>query len=396
MKEFLIGINYLPQKKGFFFWNNFEHDEIRKDLAIIAEYGFNPVRIFLLWDSFQPTPKKISVNALKSLVDLAEIAYEMELKILPTLFVGHLRGINYLPAWIVKTTTEKSRFPTFVNGELGYYKVYNFFEDREMMNYQKLFVKEVVNALYGHPAIWGWDLGNELSNIVISPTKDSALIWIDKMIEEIKRKDEDHPVTLGLSQTDLEEDRNLGLKEAARLCDIISIHLYPFHISWAKKPLDEKVVLLFALISRWISGKEILIEEIGVPTKPKDITLSIDQKTPIFSEKETEKFYTQTLSLLKKHGFIGTIFWCFGDYDKELWSYPPFNDNINERFFGLFTMDKLPKSYLFAIKDTKREKQDFSQKSIDWIDITLEDFYRSPKKHLIRLYEKMDEVEHLI
>ena len=59
-QPFTLGVNYWPRKKAMYWWSNFDAGEVREEFAIIKEIGLNVVRLFLLWDDFQPEPNRVS------------------------------------------------------------------------------------------------------------------------------------------------------------------------------------------------------------------------------------------------------------------------------------------------------------------------------------------------
>ena len=53
-KKFLLGVNYWPRKSGVKMWRDFDEKEIDAEFAQIRELGMDTVRVFPLWDDFQP------------------------------------------------------------------------------------------------------------------------------------------------------------------------------------------------------------------------------------------------------------------------------------------------------------------------------------------------------
>lgn len=266
----------------------------------------------------------------------------------------------------------------------------NIYTDREVWKAQKLLIHETTSALQGHPGVWGWDLGNEPSNVVVPPSKDAARAWLEEMVTEIKRWDEHLPVTLGLHQEDLEEDRFLGPQEASRFCEILSMHAYPGYITWADSPLDEKVPLFLGLVTQWLGRKDVLLEEFGIPTEPPPGTLDKADREKmdrivLASEDEAETHFSKVLELLRGNGFLGALVWCFSDYDPSLWDSPPLNNRVHERFFGLFRWNGSPKEAANLVANFPREKAS-REPSWEWIDIGRREYYERPLEHLQHLY----------
>lgn len=393
MKDrFVVGINYWPREKAMAWWREFEVSIVEMDFSLLADYGFDVVRIFLLWEDFHPGMGEVSVPSLDHLVQVAEAAINYKLQILPTFFTGHMHGVNWLPPWMLKSGKEDERFPIFCRGNVQKASIRNFYGDRDIWKAQKLLIREVANALQGHPAIWGWDLGNEPSNVLFPPSKDMARAWLEEMVTELKRRDEDLPVTLGLHQEDLEEDRVLGPKEAGALCDVLSMGAYPCYAEWADGPLDEKAPLFLAFLTEWLGGKEVFLGEFGVPTEPGEGVLSPDDReklgdVDLISEGDAGKFYRNVFELMIAHGFPGAFAWCFSDCEPALWDGFPLDNHVHERYFGLFRFNGSAKEAAKVIPTIDRRRGRREPRS-DWIDMKPDEYYRRPREHLERLYRR--------
>jgi len=77
-----------------YWWRRFDTGEVRRDFARICAVGLDSVRIFLLWEDFQPTPDRVAPEALERLVTVADVAANHGLSLVPTLFTGHMSGVN--------------------------------------------------------------------------------------------------------------------------------------------------------------------------------------------------------------------------------------------------------------------------------------------------------------
>ena len=96
---FLLGVNYWPRKKAMFWWKRFDKGEVESEFAEIAAWGLDIVRIFLMWDDFQPAPFTLNHQALADLGTVLDVAHATGLRVTPTFFVGHMSGINWAPTW---------------------------------------------------------------------------------------------------------------------------------------------------------------------------------------------------------------------------------------------------------------------------------------------------------
>jgi hypothetical protein len=146
-ERFIIGINYWPGNAGLYWWRMFAPAQVKRDFSLLAEYRFDVSRIFLMWEDFQPGMGMVSTQALHHLVEVADIAHDRRLQILPTFFCGHLLGINWAPDWLLLPGKSRGGFPVGTGGKVSPSSVRNMFQDREVRKAQKLFLHEVVNAL---------------------------------------------------------------------------------------------------------------------------------------------------------------------------------------------------------------------------------------------------------
>jgi endo-1,4-beta-mannosidase len=80
-------------------WSSFDPAEVEADFARIAACGLDSVRMFLSWEDFQPTPVRVDGEMLARLVVVADLAAGLGLQLIPTLFTGHMSGVNWIPPW---------------------------------------------------------------------------------------------------------------------------------------------------------------------------------------------------------------------------------------------------------------------------------------------------------
>lgn len=391
-RSFILGVNYWPRESAMYWWKKFDATLVRRDFSLLAEYKFKLIRIFLMWEDFQPEIKTIPAKTLSALVKVADIAYDLKVKILPTFFCGHMSGLNWVPYWMVESGKEKGKYRIISLESVREGKIRNMYADKEVQKAQKLLIHETINALQGHKGIWGWDLGNEPSNLVLPPSRDAARGWLEEMVTELKRYDEHLPVTLGLHQEDLENYYFLTPKEVADYCEILSMHAYPGYTDWSDGPLDEKFAIFLLKLTQWLGGKEVILEEFGLPVAPYPFKLKEEEKEKLgpiklVSQDEAEIYYEKVLNLLPKWGVNGALAWCFADYDPNLWEKPPLNEKIHERFFGLFRWDGQPKEMVKAYQRLTIAEAPVQNRNY-WVDIKPEEFYEEPRRHIKRLYQK--------
>src|SRR6266511_105025 len=154
MERFHLGINYWPVASAMYWWRRFDATEVAGDFTRIRAAGFESVRVFLLWEDFQPAPDQVSDEALRKLVTVADLAARNELSLVPTLFTGHMSGVNWIPPWALEAVEETARFRVVAGSKVVRAKLKNWYSDSGVMQAQALLAREVAAALARHPAIW--------------------------------------------------------------------------------------------------------------------------------------------------------------------------------------------------------------------------------------------------
>jgi endo-1,4-beta-mannosidase len=365
-------------------WAQFDAEEVRRDFARLRDAGFDSVRVFLRWNDFQPTPDAVADSALGDLRTVADIAGEHDLSLVPTLFTGHMSGVNWFPEWATEPSELASRFRIICVGAPSASVPKNWFSDGGVLEAQSLLARKVAATLGEHPALWAYDLGNENSNCVVPPNRESGVNWLVRMTHEIRAIDPAHPITIGLHGEDLEEDRMIGPREAGLVCDFLCMHGYPMYTGWARGPSDPMVLPFLGIVTRWMSGKEVLFEEFGAPTIPSSGLP--DTNVPMLTEPEAAAFTATALEGLRKAGMTGAMLWCYADYAESTWPTPPLDLAVHERHFGLWRADGSPKPAVDVVKKLARAATESPGPTPSWIDLTIDEFYQNPRENLQRWY----------
>jgi endo-1,4-beta-mannosidase len=408
--KFRLGVNYWPVSSAMYWWRRFDRREVERDFTLIRGAGLDSVRIFLLWEDFQPEAGAVSDSALANLERVADVAGDSGLSLILTLFTGHMSGVNWIPQWALGADFTPRRFRTMSGGRVIEAVTRNWYTDKRILDAQLRLAREVAARMREKPAVWAYDLGNENSNCVVPPSREAATAWLQTIADGIRSADPERAITIGLHMEDLEEDRNLGPAEAATVSDFLCMHGYPLYAAWANSRTDELLLPFLGIITRWLSGSllDVLFEEFGAPTTPDrgrpavpDSTvcgaISPDSPTspagvPLLGESEAARFTGRALGALHQFGFLGATLWCYGDYAPQLRSHPPLNELPHERSFGLWRADHSPKpaiEELGRFKDLDRRPW---QDDYRWIAAEPSDFYDSPRDNLRNLYRGFREI----
>jgi len=403
MTEFTLGVNYWPRRKAMYWWSNFDAGEVREEFAILKEIGLNVVRIFLLWDDFQPDPNSVSQDALKNLVIVADIAVENGLGIDMTFFTGHMSGPNWSPRWLLGGDLPPIAHQHWLRDVVSEAKktdkgYRNMFHDEMALNAERLLLKTVVSALKDHPAIWMWNLGNEPDLFAWPNSSEEGAAWVKEMVGLIKSIDPNHPVTIGLHGDSLELNNGLRIDKVYAHTDVAVMHSYPMYKTWARKPLDPDFVPFTCALTAALSGKPVLMEEFGGCTAPPGESTYIMKWTEtngrereqfMASEEDFAEFLSLTIPKLQDSGATGAMLWCYADYIPELWDLPPCQNAVHERFFGLVRSDGSLKPHARVIQEFSKTRPQVKPIP-DYAKLTVnpDEFYKEPLGYLVDLYQQ--------
>ncbi|WP_298898365.1 glycoside hydrolase family 2 TIM barrel-domain containing protein [uncultured Psychroserpens sp.] len=176
------GINYYPQATPWdMFGEAFSADIITKDFKTIKDAGLNSVRIFIPYEDFGKAD--VDAEKLEKLKHTLDAAQANHLGVVVTLF--------------------------------DFYGDYSILDWTLNMRH----AETIVTALKDHKAIVAWDIKNEPNLDFESRGKDMVVAWLKNMVQLVKSKDQNHPVTIGWSNT---ESASI-LKDKV---DFVSFHYY--------------------------------------------------------------------------------------------------------------------------------------------------------------------------
>lgn len=400
-QSFTLGVNYWPRRKAMYWWGNFDRGEVREEFALIRETGLNVVRLFLLWDDFQPDPGSVDSAVLANLGGVADIASDQGLGLDVTFFTGHMSGPNWSPRWLLGGTGhpyQGARRDIVSQGSVVDSGYRNMFHDPVALAAEQVLLRAVVGALKDHPAVWMWNLGNEPDLFAWPDDYQTGREWVRRMVGLIHELDPVHPVTCGLHGDSLHRDNGLRIDQVYAETDVAVMHSYPMYTSWARQPLDPDFVPFTCALTAALCGKPVLMEEFGGCTaQPGEASYVMkwdshgqQRRQFMASEEDLAEFLRQTLPKLQDSGATGAMIWCFADYVPELWDVPPCDEARHERFFGMVRPDGSLKPHAKVMRDFAATKPqvkplpEYAKMSVD-----PDAFYGNPGKHeeeLTRLY----------
>ena len=398
---FLLGVNYWPRAKAMWLVGRFDPGEVAEEFDMIRAIGLSHVRIFLLWESFQPRPDELSVDALRSLRTVADLAAEADLRLEPTFFTGHMSGPNWAPPWLIdprRPLRPGDRQVVSLNGWSHPSGIHDPYSEPFVLDAERLLLRRVCAELADHPALWAWSLGNEPDLFAQPETAGVGRAWLADMARTIRDVDPDHPILIGLHAASLHGDVGLRVDDASEMTDISVMHAYSIYDPLARAPLDPEVVPFAAALTAALAGRPVLLEELGVNTFVPDgpshwqdlATWDGGTRRAFFAaEDEAAHYYAQVLDRLHRDGALGAFAWCFGDYAEALWDRPPCDLQVHERFFGLYRADGTLKPMGALVREFAARAPVIRtpERALE-LGMTADAFYADPEAHLPDLYRR--------
>jgi endo-1,4-beta-mannosidase len=374
--RFSVGINYWPRRSAMAMWRRFDAGEIREDFARIAGFGLDAVRFFLRWDDFQPQPDGMDDAMLARLEAVADLAAEAGLRTMPTLFTGHMSGVNWIPVWALDAGTPHGRFRTIAGEAESPHGVGDFYKPGPLLDAQLAFARAAGERLRAHPAVLAWDLGNEFSNLREPAMQYEAAEW-SRRLTAVLEETSAIPVTAGTHGEDLTRDRAIRLFTLCMPYAFATMHGYPVYSHFSRSRLDPEVVPFLAHLTAAFSQKPVLFSELGSPTCPpgklspfERVALPDERPNPTISpddpvlapyacltETETASYCTDVLERLHADGRLGAYWWCWADYADELRGEAPFDAAPHELSFGIVRADGSAKPVADALAAFARERR---------------------------------------
>lgn len=327
-------------------WSRFDAGEIDEDFGRIAALGLQVVRFFLSWEDFQPVPDALDERMLARLETVLESAHAHRLRTIPTLFCGHMSGVNWLPAWTLDPAAPSPRFRTISQGRTLDYGIADFYTG-DLLEAQRLFARTVGARVREHPALLQWDLGNEFSNLREPARAQDAAHWSAALSHDLFASS-NVGATGGLHGEDVTRDRHIRPSTIAHPWRYATMHGYSVYSAFARDRMDPEVVPFLCELTAACARKRVFFTEFGNPTCPSGLRQA--GGFACLSEAEMALYGTQVLERLQSRGALGALWWCWADYAATLAATPPFDRAPHELHFGIVRSDGSEKPIAGALR----------------------------------------------
>ena len=380
---FELGINYWPRRQAMYMWRELDLVEVRDEMLHIADMGFDTVRLFALTQDFLPEAGRVDVAMVDRLVQVARIAAEARLNIVPTLLVINMSGHIWWPAWMLDAA-----------GTPG-----DLYADPELLRGQELLLCTCARALAGDRAIRAFDIANEIDDARRPSRRAHARAWAALMASALRRGAPDVPVRIGAHLPSLTTINHMRVDDLGAVMDEDVMHAYPLYSASARGFLDPELVPFACALTSALSGRDrrTLMQEFGLCTAPKgaagqtftDDFLGAPRAQYLASEDDGAAYYSAVLDRLVRTGAAGAYAWCYTDYVPELFHRTPLATAVRERSFGLVRADRSEKPAAQVFRTLRRARDDGHLRVgavPPVLDVSPNEYHAEPGAHFDRLY----------
>jgi len=335
--SFFIGVNYWASYAGTNMWRDWRENEIESDLKILAENNVKILRVFPLWEDFQPITKLLgglcelkeishgerfldkkdkadSAGVSKVMIErfrkLCRMATENGLQLIVSLINGWMSGRSFIP-------------PAFMG--------LNVITDTFCVKWEIKYVKFFVSQLKDENCIIAWEAGNECNCLAKVNTESDAWVWTSAITDAVRTADDSRPIISGMHGL---YGGTWKIEGQAENCDILTVHPYMLFTPYCSSDglISPKAVLHAAAEMTWYSDlgkKPCLLEEIG-------------SLSSIMGDDETVADFVRVgLFDSWAHNGLGFMWWCA--FDQINLSHAPYDWCDVERELGIFRNDGSPK-----------------------------------------------------
>lgn len=309
-----LGANFWSRAGGPRMWRRFEPETVRAELRVLREHGLTFTRSFFFWPDFMPEPDRVDEEVCGRYATFLDLHAEEGMHTVPTLFVGHMSGENWDPAWRAGR---------------------DLYGDVWMVARQAWFAGQMARRYAAHPAVAAWLVSNEMPLYGGAGAREQVASWAQLIVTAVREAGGTQPISLGDGAWGLEitgRDNGFRLRDAARLCDFIGPHCYPM----GDDPARQHYAAAWICELAGSFGRPVVLEEFGLTSD-------------FAADAHAAHYYRQVLHNSLLAGAGGWAAWNNTDFD-GLEHQDPYRHHPFELHFGLTDSTGAPKPQLLELR----------------------------------------------
>lgn len=294
MRTIRFGLNYVPSKRWYYCWNDWNASEIAEDFDAIAALRVDHLRVQLIWSYFQPNPDYVSPLHLERLDQLMALAEERGLDVQISALTGFLSGYFFLPPSV-------ERADVFLK------------EDVILQGIR--FLEAIIQVVGGRSNFLGFDLGNEINVLCSELPLDVGDAWGRRMIDFLRPKLGEKWIVNGVDHNPWFNGCTFSTRHLAADYDAICLHSWPLFTGCL---LDSKLAgarsIHLAAFMTYLARHAMLKGGVNKPVWIQEFGSSGEWGSP----EEREAHLRQTIPLAIQAGATWFTWWCSHDVDRSL------------------------------------------------------------------------------
>jgi endo-1,4-beta-mannosidase len=204
-RTYRFGLNYVPSKRWYYCWNDWNASEIAEDLDAIAALGVDHLRVMVIWPFFQPNPTYVSDAHLARLKELMELARERNLDVFLSPLTGWLSGFRLLPPNVEPEAIFRSE--TILEQEIRYFEA-------------------LTKIAATHDNFLGFDLGNEINVLAQELPLSVGDAWGEKITKALRLQVPGKWIVNGVDHHPWFTGRTFSPQHLVTAYDAVSIHAW--------------------------------------------------------------------------------------------------------------------------------------------------------------------------
>ena len=300
-----FGVNYIPSKRWYYCYNDWNLSDIAGDLDRIAEIGADHIRLMVVWPWFQPNPQAVSPAHLDRLDQLVQCAGERGIDVLPCIYTGWLSGFRFNP---------------------NFYDKEPFYTSEKWAAAQALYLSELSKRMLAHPNFLGFDIGNEI-NCNWQASLEQGDAWMRRVFQQMRTL---CPGRVHVNGVDNQPWFKLETFSAAALVagqSIVALHCWPFWTGAGKRgrPLDPPYTHLGA-------GMAALARSLGRDPKKPMWMQEFGACSEEMPEADISRWFEMTVTQAIQNGVSWFTWWASHDVSR-VYEFHPFEYGL-----GLMTV----------------------------------------------------------
>ncbi|MFC1864118.1 hypothetical protein ACFL1Z_09240 [Thermodesulfobacteriota bacterium] len=365
-----ISATYLCPVQGLHSLEPPEPGKLSKAAKAAFDLGINRLSIPVLEEPLNG-PRKIKINYLDGIIGALDRIGEGGATAWLIAPARRILGLDWVPPYLVKAIKDPTGIPVFLEGRIRNLCPYNWWRDIPVFQRRVAIFREMCTAVSGHPALKGWVVMDRDLDWY-RPDLDAADLMLKSILAEIKERDENIPIYLGLSWAELLEPEIA--QELAMQVDGIRISGLDQKIVGLRSNGDPNEELIKAAYVGAITGWMF-----GLPYE-------VEAGWDLMNWGKDPELVFETFRTLSPNGLLHLDWVNLIDPEPRLLDKPPWVIDPGLGKIGLLDYGMEPKEHVEAWLDKTGDTQT-GDEGFDFIDLSYEEYSLDPQTHLPRLWD---------